>query len=210
MYLFVQTQFLPFIQSVLIVPHVKPPSWHWVGIMLPARLIGRYHPGCSILSQIVPLTPVFFTDRCHWSRVLQLTSKHGSSTDCENIVTLHANKQLVYDLDAYVHLYMNENMTPYPSRTPLIYMNENLSCMGFETRLISQMPLVKKELSLPEHLSSPSVFCVVRAAEYLVYWAVVCFFPFDPFFLLHIVLSVLPQFPSDYHFSILKFFSTSI
>ena len=158
MYLFVQTQFLPFIQSVLIVPHVKPPSWHWVGIMLPARLIGRYHPGCSILSQIVPLTPVFFTDRCHWSRVLQLTSKHGSSTDCENIVTLHANKQLVYDLDAYVHLYMNENMTPYPSRTPLIYMNENLSCMGFETRLISQMPLVKKELSLPEHLSSPSVF----------------------------------------------------
>jgi hypothetical protein len=82
--------------------------------------------------------------------------------------------------------------------------------MGFETRLISQMPLVKKELSLPEHLSSPSVFCVVRAAEYLVYWAVVCFFPFDPFFLLPIVLSVLPQFPSDYHFSILKFFSTSI
>jgi hypothetical protein len=37
--------------------------------IIPFSLVAS-HPGCSILSQIVPLTPVFFTDRCHWSRVL--------------------------------------------------------------------------------------------------------------------------------------------
>jgi len=54
--------------------------------------------------------------------------------------------------------------------------------MGFETRLTPQiMPLVKQELSLPEHLSLLSMFCVVRAVQSLVYmpWVVLC--PFLPF-----------------------------
>ena len=64
------------------------------------------------------------------------------------------------------------------------------------------MPLVEKEpLSLPEHMSSPSVFSGVSIAPSLVFCVMFCRSLFV-LFILAIALSV-----SDYPFAIFKLFS---
>jgi hypothetical protein len=80
---------------------------------------------------------------------------------------------------------------------------------GFVTRLTRRVSLVEQELpTLPEHLSSPSVFSGLRVTQSLV--LCVCFVDLVcPFvlFLLAIVLSVLLRYTdSDYPFGIFKLF----
>ena len=70
-------------------------------------------------------------------------------------------------------------------------------------------PLVEQELhTLPEHLSSQSVFSGVRATRSLVFCVVFCRSLFA-LFLLAIVLSVLKNMVSDYPFDIFKTFLSS-
>ena len=78
----------------------------------------------------------------------------------------------------------------------------------FVTRLTRRVPLVEQELlTLPEHLSSPTVFTGVRVTRSLVLY--ICFvdrcLSFCTFFLA-IVLSVLRYTDSDCPFGIFKLF----
>jgi hypothetical protein len=77
---------------------------------------------------------------------------------------------------------------------------------GAVTRVTQRLPQVEQErFTLPEHLSSPSVFCRVRVAQYLVFYIAFCrsLFVILSFFFLVIVLLLLLRFTaSDYPFGV--------
>ena len=96
-----------------------------------------------------------------------------------------------------------QNLHPGHRLTNLILLLQE--CFYRVTRRVS---LVEQELlTLPEHLSSPSIFSGVRITRSLVLCVMFCrlLFVLLSFFLLAIVLSVLFRFTdSDYPFSVFK------
>ena len=91
----------------------------------------------------------------------------------------------------------------------MLVLNSQL-ITGFVTTVTRRVSLVEQELpTLPERLSSPSVFCGVRVARSLVFCLVLwrSLFVLLSFFLLAIVLFVLLRFTgSDYPFGVFKLF----
>ena len=78
---------------------------------------------------------------------------------------------------------------------------------GFITIVTRRVLHVEQELlTLPEHLSSPSVSSFVRVARSLVFCVMFCgslFCPFVPFSFGHCIVCPLSLMASDYHFGIL-------